>query len=113
LVTILAADLVSRSDALAVDARIDGGPFIPVPLVDGRRVLTAPVESALIEVRATDEAGNVASTTAALVRGRADSTVESSGCGCNAPGTTRVAAPFSLAVALIAIARRRRTITSA
>jgi hypothetical protein len=122
-VKILASDIVSQGAALKVDARIDGGAWVPVPLVESSeagkkvstRLVSVPVEAASIEVRATDEAGNVASTSSALIRGRADQTVPGgSGCGCAVPGredktsTTTLAAFGALAMVGMVVERRRR-----
>jgi len=114
-VKILASDFVSLGDELKVDARIDGGAWIPVPLVDGNRIVSVPVEAGQIEVRATDEGGNVASTSSALIRGRADSTVPGgTGCGCSVPGSetsnnnTGTIALGALAAIGAIIERRRR-----
>jgi len=88
-VRVLASDFVSLGDDLKVDARVDGGAWIPVPLANGNRIVSVPLDANQIDVRATDEGGNVASTSAALIRGRADSTVPGgSGCGCSVPGST-------------------------
>ncbi|MBI2388272.1 MAG: hypothetical protein HYV09_01535 [Deltaproteobacteria bacterium] len=121
-VQIVATDIVSRGADLKVDARIDGGQWVPVPLVDAKqgtkvvstRVVSVPVEATNIEVRATDEAGNVASTSAPLIRGRADATVPGgSGCGCTIPkgessGSTTALATFGALAMLGAIVERRR-----
>lgn len=90
-VKITAADLVSQTGDLKVEARIDGGAWVPVPAVDAAgklaRFVSVKPEMTQIEVRATDEAGNVASTSAPLIRGRADAAAgASSGCGCSVPG---------------------------
>jgi len=92
LVRVVAADLVSKPTDLKVEARIDGGAWVPVLLVDNgagklARFVSVKPEMAQIDIRATDEAGNVASTSAPLIRGRADAAAgASSGCGCSVPG---------------------------
>jgi len=113
-VKILASDLVSLGNELKVEARIDGGAWIPVPLVDNNRIVSVPMEAGQIEVRATDEGGNVASTSAALIRGRADSSVPGgSGCGCTVVGAesssnTATYALGALAAIGAVLERRRR-----
>ncbi len=111
-VTILASDIVSKGSDLQVEARVDGGAWIPVPLVDNKRIVSVPLEGTQIEVRATDEGGNVASTSSALIRGRADSTVPGgSGCGCSVPGndtTSTTGAVFGVLAVVGAVLERRR-----
>ena len=91
-VKVIAADLITQPADLKVEARIDGGAWIPVPLVDATngklaRFVTIKDEMSQIEVRATDEAGNVASTSSPLIRGKADAgTGSASACGCSIPG---------------------------
>ncbi|MEO7093594.1 MAG: MYXO-CTERM sorting domain-containing protein, partial [Polyangiales bacterium] len=79
-------------------------------------------ENALnIEARVTDEAGNVGSTSAALLRGRADPAVPAgSGCGCSMPGgnddstSTNASLAFgALAVVGAVFERRRRRLSRA
>lgn len=122
-VKVVAADIVSHADELRVEARVDGGAWIPVPLTDSKeagkaatsRLVSVPAEATQIEVRATDEAGNVASSSAALIRGKADPTVEGgSGCGCSVPGKepsgshTGALALAALAAVGGVVERRRR-----
>ncbi|MGZ3453218.1 MAG: MYXO-CTERM sorting domain-containing protein [Polyangiales bacterium] len=111
--TILAGDLISQGNDLKVEARVDGGAWIPVMADDkGLRTVKVAPESAQIEVRATDEAGNVGSTSAALIRGRSDQLApSSSGCGCSVPGndtTPTGLATFGALAALGAVIERRR-----
>jgi len=126
-VKILASDIVSVGADLKVDARIDGGQWIPVPVVEAKeagkvvttRLVSVPVEATTIEVRATDEAGNIASTSSALIRGRADATVPGgSGCGCSVPGKEDKSNSASLAFGALAVVgmvaeRRRRRVNRA
>jgi len=110
-VAVLASDIVSRGNDLRVEARVDGGAWIGVPLVDDKRLISVPLDAGSVEVRATDEAGNVATSSAALIRGRADATVPGgSGCGCGVPGRTTyggLAALSALALGGLAVRRRR------
>lgn len=112
---VFATDYVSRGDELRVESRVDGGAWIPVARVGDKRFVTFSVEAKTLEVRATDEAGNVAQTSAPLIRGRADSTVAGgSGCGCAVPGARPSSAVAPGLLALTALGglglrlRRRR-----
>lgn len=111
-VKILASDIVSQGNDLKVEARVDGGVWLPVQLVDNARIVSVPVDATQIEVRATDEGGNIATSTSALIRGRADGTVPSgSGCGCAVPGTNDTStggATLATIAAIGAILERRR-----
>ena len=109
-VEIVARDFVSED--LKVEARFDDGAWAPVASVDGRRILplgdARSIEARSIEVRATDEAGNVASTRAPLIRGRADATVAGgSGCGCATPGRAGATTGATGLVVLVALGLRR------
>lgn len=112
--SILAGDLISHGNDLKVEARVDGGAWIPVMADDkGTRTIKVDPESSQLEVRATDEAGNVGSSSAALIRGRADQLAPGgSGCGCSVPGNdttpTGLAAFGALAAIGAVIERRRR-----
>lgn len=122
-VNVLASDLVSQGNDLKVEARIDDGAWIPVPLTDDKqgskivptRTINVPVEASKIEVRATDEAGNVGSSAAALIRGRADGALPAtSGCGCSVPGTSSDTSTGATLLGLagvlgVVIERRRRS----
>jgi MYXO-CTERM domain-containing protein len=124
-VEILAGDLVSNAADLKVEAKVDDGTWAPVAATtrDGKtiRLISVPAEATSIEVRATDEAGNVATITQPLIRGRADPNVGnggSGGCGCAVPGSAPTSHEGLLAFAgLAALAgvfeRRRRRLREA
>jgi hypothetical protein len=85
-------DLVSASNDVKVEARLvddkGNGSWSEIKAdAAGNRWIDYGQEAATIEVKATDEAGNVASTSSALIRGRADQIPgASSSCGCSTPG---------------------------
>ncbi len=124
---IAAHDAVSDAADLKVEARLvdDKGSGTwaevkPTAAANGgaaARTLEYGPEIAAVEVKVTDEAGNVASTSAALIRGRADTIpgAASSGCGCSTPGTgsssngTGALVLASLAALGAVVERRRRT----
>jgi MYXO-CTERM domain-containing protein len=126
-VRIAASDYVSTSADLKVEARLvddkGAGTWVEVKPTSANagagvaaRNLAYGPEIAAIEVKVTDEAGNVASTSSALIRGRADKIpgAASSGCGCSTPGSgqssngTGALVLASLAALGAVVERRRR-----
>ncbi len=92
-VNVTAKDLVSAPRDLKVEARFDGGDWNVVSFIEGThddnlRTVPVPTSAKQIDVRVTDEAGNVGSSSAPLIRGIGDPQVPSSGsgCGCELPG---------------------------
>lgn len=116
LVRVEVRDGVSAQDELALEVRLDGGDWIPLGALT-----ISPEGAELVEVRATDEAGNVSAaqiqvSESALI-GRVDPSIpvdpEGGGCGgcsvgeASAPsGTSWLLALFPLA--LLGLRRRRR-----
>lgn len=102
-VEILAADWVSRDQDLRVEARVDDGPWAPVPLVNDRRQLTVSLAAHAVEARAIDEAGHVATSRAALAHSAPDAAT-----GCGYGGPRRLAVGGLVLGALAALVARRR-----
>ena len=121
-VKILASDLVTPSESLKVEMRLDEGMWTLVPGVEGKgaieRFVTVPEGATHVDVRATDESGNVGQSTSALLRGRADPTVAGkAGCGCSVPRNdssgTSAALLGAAALLGVVVERRRRRLRSA
>ncbi len=123
LVKVTATDQVSLPSTLAVEFRLDSGEWTKVPVdmpatISGKMVeqlVRVPETAASIEVRVTDESGNIGQTSSPLIRGRADPSLPAkSGCGCSIPGaddsngTTPVGVLAGLGALGAVLERRRR-----
>ena len=117
-VRVLASDLVCAPHDLRVEVRLDGGEWTPVPVEAAVRdkVVDQVVkvgDGSVLDVRVTDESGNVGQSSTPLLRGRADSAIPGkAGCGCSVPGptdTTTGAGAIAGSLALLgAVLERRR-----